>query len=431
MKVKSKRLLSMFLSVAVITGLAVGCGLANPETSTEISQETSPETSPEVSSEIKTEEIESTGEKISLLLTYSEEKKVLYQCIEDFTKETGIEVEIQYMPLEDSRKQISVMVASGSLPDVMDIDNTDTQTYTEMGILADLTERVEAEIETGQYYEGVLESQKVDGKYYGLPFTANNLCLYYNKDLLEQAGAEVPATWEELLDACEKLKAAGVTGFGVAGSQTTDTSFQMWPFIWGAGADEKTIDSEQMVEMLNLYRTMVDNEYMSTEVINYVSGDNANQFTAGKTAIIIDGPWRMNAVKADAEFEWGVAQVPAGPAGEGTVLGGHNFAVVENENTDASWKFVKYMNSPEVMGKYSEAENYIPSRKDVCENLEYYKTEPISVFVEAMNTAKPMPKKNYNSVSDALIKMWQKVVLGESEPEAAAKEAAETVAALE
>ena len=52
-------------------------------------------------------------------------------------------------------------------------------------------------------------------------------------------------------------------------------------------------------------------------------------------------------------------------------------------------------------------------------------------FVEAMNTAKPMPKKNYNSVSDALIKMWQKVVLGESEPKAAAKEAAETVAALE
>lgn len=427
MKVKSKRLLSMFLSVAVVTGLVVGCGSSNPETNTEVS----PEASPEVSSETKTEEIQSTGEKISLLLTYSEEKKVLYQCIDDFTKETGIEVEIQYMPLEDSRKQISVMVASGSLPDVMDIDNTDTQNYTEMGILADLTERVEAEIETGQYYEGVLASQKVDGKYYGLPFTANNLCLYYNKDLLEQAGAEVPTTWEELLDACEKLKAIGVTGFGVAGSQTTDTSFQMWPFIWGSGADVTTIDSEQMVDMLNLYRTMVDNEYMSTEVINYASGDNANQFTAGKTAMIIDGPWRMNAVKADAGFEWGVAQVPAGPAGEVTVLGGHNFAVVENENTDLSWEFIKYMNSPEVMGKYSEAENYIPSRKDVCESLEYYKTEPISVFVEAMNIAQPMPKKDYNSVSDALIKMWQQVVLGEAEPEAAAKEAGETVAALD
>ena len=101
MKVKSKRLLSMFLSVAVISGLAVGCGSANPETSTEISQETSPETSPEVSSEIKTEEIESTGEKISLLLTYSEEKKVLYQCIEDFTK-----VEIKIGQIKEGRNPV-------------------------------------------------------------------------------------------------------------------------------------------------------------------------------------------------------------------------------------------------------------------------------------------------------------------------------------
>ncbi len=431
MRVKSKRLAGMFLSAAVITGLVAGCGTAEPETNTGTNTEVNTETNTEASSASKTDETESASEKISLLLTYSEEKKVLYQCIEDFTKETGIEVEIQYMPLEDSRKQISVMVASDSLPDVMDIDNTDTQTYTEMGILADLTERVEAEIETGQYYEGVLESQKVDGKYYGLPFTANNLCLYYNEDLLEQAGVKVPATWDELLDACEKLKAIGVTGFGVAGSQTTDTSFQMWPFIWGAGADEKTVDSKQMVEMLNLYRTMVDNGYMSTEVINYTSGDNANQFTAGKTAMIIDGPWRMNSIKADAGFAWGVAQIPAGPAGEGTVLGGHNFAVVDNGNTDAGWEFVKYMNSPEVMGKYSEAENYIPSRKDVCENLEYFKTEPINAFVEAMNTAQPMPKKNYNSVSDALIRMWQQVVLGEAEPETAAQEAGEAIAELE
>ena len=46
-----------------------------------------------------------------------------------FHKETGIEVEIQYMPLEESRKQINVMVASDSLPDVMDVDNTDTAAY--------------------------------------------------------------------------------------------------------------------------------------------------------------------------------------------------------------------------------------------------------------------------------------------------------------
>ena len=375
--------------------------------------------------------VKADGDKISLLLTYPKEKEVLYQCIEDFTTETGIEVEIQYMPLEDSRKQINVMVASDSLPDVMDVDNTDTATYARMGILADLTERVESEIETDQYYEGTLKQQMVDDKYYGLPFTANNLCMYYNKDLLTQAGVEeVPQSWEEVINACEKLKELGVNGFGVAGSQTTDTSFQMWPFIWGAGVDWENLDSDATVKMLDFYKTLVDNEYMSTEAVNYNAGDNANQFTAGKTAMIIDGPWRWRSIQSDAGFEWGVAKVPAGPAGFSTVLGGHNFAVVNNDNTDASWKFIKYMNSPEVMGKYSEAENYIPSRKDVADSLEYFKTEPISTFVEMMEVAQPMPKENYNKVSDVIIQMWQSVVLGKADPQSAATTAAESIAAI-
>lgn len=372
------------------------------------------------------------GEKISLLLTYPKEKEVLYQCIEDFTTETGIEVEIQYMPLEDSRKQINVMVASDSLPDVMDVDNTDTATYAKMGILADLTERVESEIETDQYYEGTLKQQMVDDKYYGLPFTANNLCMYYNQDLFDQAGIEeVPQTWDEIINACEKLHELGVNGFGVAGSQTTDTSFQMWPFIWGAGADWDSLDSDATVEMLTFYKTLVDNEYMSTDVVNYNAGDNANQFIAGKTAMIIDGPWRLKSIKSDAGFEWGVAKVPAGSAGFSTVLGGHNFAIVDNDNVDASWEFVKYMNSPEVMGKYSEAENYIPSRKDVADSIEYFKSEPINTFVEMMEVAQPMPKDNYNKVSDIIISMWQSVVLGKADPQSAATTAGESITTIE
>lgn len=417
-----KRILSIFLASVMVMGLAVGCGTS--ENGSAENTDSGKESS----------EKGSEGKSISLLLTYSEEKTELYQCIDDFTAETGIEVEVQYMPLEDSRKQISVMVASNSLPDVMDVDNTDTQTYAEMGILADLTDRVESEIETDQYYEGVLESQQIDGKYYGLPFTANNLCLFYNKELLNQAGVtEVPTTWDELLAACEKIKAIGANGFGVAGNQSTDTSFQMWPFIWGAGADENSLDSEQTVEMLEFYQALIDNGYMSTEVVNYASGDNANQFTAGNTAMIIDGPWRLSSIESDASFEYGVASVPVKEEGNDkvTVLGGHNFAITDNDNVDASWEFVKYMNKPEVMQKYSEAENYIPSRRDVCESSEYFKSDILSTFVDAMEYAKPMPKDNYNNVSDILVQMWQKVILGEASPEDAAKAAGEAVKALE
>ena len=106
-------------------------------------------------------------QKITLLLTYPKEKAVLYQCIEDFTAETGIQVEIQYMPLADSRKQINIMVASDSLPDVMDVDNTDTATYAKMGILADITDHVNSELELDQYYSSILGQNQYEGRYYG------------------------------------------------------------------------------------------------------------------------------------------------------------------------------------------------------------------------------------------------------------------------
>lgn len=421
----------LWTAAAVVTaaGICMGCGAGSKGAPDQTAGQTAGQ---QENGREQTEAAQSEGEKrITLLLTYPKEKAVLYQCIEDFTAETGIQVEIQYMPLADSRKQINIMVASDSLPDVMDVDNTDTATYARMGILADITDRVESEMELDQYYESILGQNQYEGNYYGLPFTSNNLCLYYNMDLLNKAGVPaVPDTWEGVLEACEKLKSIGVNGFGVAGSQTTDTTFQMWPFIWGAGSDVDKIDSPETVEMLEFYHTMVEKQYMSTEVVNYNSGDNANQFIAGKTAMIIDGPWRLSSIQADAAFEFGVAKVPEGSAGFKTVLGGHNFAISNTGNVDLSWEFVKYMNRPEVMVKYSEAENYIPSRKDVASGSEYFSKEPVSTFVEMQEYAMAMPVENYNKISDILIEMWQSVVLGAKDPEQAAKDAGAAISGI-
>ena len=416
-------------AVAMAAGICMGCGAKSDGGKDQAAVQE--EKGREESTEQAAASQNGGDQKITLLLTYPKEKAVLYQCIEDFTAETGIQVEIQYMPLADSRKQINIMVASDSLPDVMDVDNTDTATYAKMGILADITDHVNSELELDQYYSSILGQNQYEGRYYGLPFTSNNLCLYYNQELLDEAGVtEVPASWDEVLEACGKLKEIGVNGFGVAGSQTTDTTFQMWPFIWGSGSDVDHIDSPETVETLKFYETMVENQYMSTEVVNYNSGDNANQFIAGKTAMIVDGPWRLSSIQADAGFEFGVDKIPEGNAGFKTVLGGHNFAISNTGNVDLSWEFVKYMNRPEVMVKYSEAENYIPSRKDVAAESEYFAKEPIRTFVEMQDYAVAMPVENYNKISDILIEMWQSVVLGAKDPEQAAKDAGASIAGL-
>ncbi len=70
-----------------------------------------------------------------------------------------------------------------------------------------------------------LPSMTIDGKQWGVPYTYYQWGIYYNKDAYEQAGANVPETWDEFVANCEKFKAAGIDCL------TTGTK-ALWP---GAG----------------------------------------------------------------------------------------------------------------------------------------------------------------------------------------------------
>ena len=80
------------------------------------------------------------------------------------------------------------------------------------GYILDLTPYFE---QYPEWKEGVQdfawETTQFDGieGTYGIPWSAYQLCLYYNKDYLDQVGVDVPESWDDLVDACAKLKDAG------------------------------------------------------------------------------------------------------------------------------------------------------------------------------------------------------------------------------
>lgn len=365
-------------------------------------------------------------EPVDFLLTYPKDKVVLYTLIDEFTEKTGYPVNIMYMPLDDAKKQINVMVAGDSLPDVMDIDAVVSAAYAEMGILVDITDRVKAEIPLDQYYEGPLDFSMWNDKFYSLPFTTNNVALYYNKDMFEAAGIQnPPATWSELIDCASKLTTDSVFGFGVSGAKSGDTPFQFLPFFWQAGGTFDQFNAEPAVAALNMYKTMIDKGYMSTEIINWTAGDNANNFIAGKTAMIIDGTWRLGSVAKGATFKWGVAQLPTGTVSKATTLGGHNIAITSEKNIEGAWALMKYFQEPEVMQRFGEAENYLPARKDVMKASAYFNEGEIAVFSQSAEFAKARgPMVNWPSFDTALQEMIQAVALNAKTPEQAVADAA-------
>ena len=112
-------------------------------------------------------------------------------------------------------KQYTIGVVSGELPDVGMVDNPDHNSYAAMGVFEDVTDLYNS-TEDMNFLEGSIGSCYYEDKLYGLPWGNNCLGLFYNEDLLEAAGVEVPTTWSELEAACEKLTTDGVKGLAIS-----------------------------------------------------------------------------------------------------------------------------------------------------------------------------------------------------------------------
>lgn len=121
--------------------------------------------------------------------------------------------DIEFIPRNDSgggySDKINASVMSGDLPDVLTVDGPNIAAYAENGIIQPLAEL--SEEEKGEYLDSIIEQGTYDDKLYALGAMESSVGLYYNKDILAEAGIEIPDadhpwTQTEFLQILEKLK---------------------------------------------------------------------------------------------------------------------------------------------------------------------------------------------------------------------------------
>lgn len=181
-----------------------------------------------------------------------------------------------------------------------------------------------------------------DGKMFAVPFAAVSHAVYYNKNLFAANGIEIPQTFEELLAACETLKAAGITPFanGVAWElNILECLFLgMLPnYIGGAEARVKYESGEVKMNDENFVAAFTDVSKLAPylpegfEAVTY--NDSQALFATGKAAMFMDRSW-TSGTYGDAGFEWGVFAMPA-PEGRKTVVAFHpDIAITYNTRTE-------------------------------------------------------------------------------------------------
>ena len=426
MKMKKKKILSMLMTVCMTGMVLAGCGSGSDQkVATDAPQAETSVTESQAEPAAEASET-SAGGNVTIWYYWETEghQEALNHIIDEFnSSQSGLTVEAKYVPFADFKKQLSIGASASELPDLVILDNPDHASYAAMGIFADLTGR----FDVSTYYDGPVNSCSLDGKLYGVPFGSNDLLLYYNKDMLEAAGCEVPTTWDELLETAKACTTDTVSGFAHCALQNEEGTFNFLPWMWSTGATSYEINSEGGVKALNFVKDLVDSGAMTKEAINWTQGDTMHQFIAGNLAMMINGTWQVPTMREDVpDLNWGVAPIPI-DAQPVSGLGGENYAVIAGGNEDGAIKFLEYAVSGDTCLYMMNQMGYISSDSTIAEG-QFDGDEVYQVFVDQMKYAQargPLPE--WPEISDAISLAFNKVITGDSDPQQAAEEAQATI----
>ncbi len=359
------------------------------------------------------------------------QQEILLDLIEDYnTSQQSISIKPEYIPFASMKTQLSVGVAGGNLPDLVVMDNVDHASFSQMGVLEDITDRVNAWGGKEDFYPGPLASAQYAGKYYGLPFTSNTLGLYYNKEMLAEAGySNPPTTWDELRTYAKKLTTSEHSGFAMSAIKSEEGTFQFYPFLLSSGAEYYELDSPGAIKSLTFLKSLIDDGSMSSDVINATQDDLARQFAQERLAMMVNGPWNIDRLTSEnPDLEFAITQVPKDKQ-YASVLGGGNFAVIKDSNVDDSWQFMSWFYEPSRYAEYTSTTGVFPARRDAMESSDFWKNDQyLSGFVPIMEMAKPRgPSPYWPRISQAMQTAMQQVLTGRQSPEKALKSAAKKV----
>ncbi|HOO27878.1 MAG TPA: extracellular solute-binding protein, partial [Lachnospiraceae bacterium] len=223
--------------------------------------------------------------------------------------------------LEEYYTKLNALVASNQTPDVFIVSpGPNLTTYVEPGVAADLTDYLKTDDPDwyASFNGGVFDKQTYDGKIYAVPTNLAAACVFYNTEMFDAAGVEVPTTWTEMIDACQKLQDAGYTPVTISAGTAWCLSMLAGYLCDREGAD---LDGVNAGTASWLDQPFVDAANKMLELSQYfqptAAGDTNDIATAnfydGEAAMLIQGSWaiaQINGANPDFEDKCGVFQFP-------------------------------------------------------------------------------------------------------------------------
>ncbi|MFC0212714.1 ABC transporter substrate-binding protein [Paenibacillus chartarius] len=318
-----------------------------------------------------------------------EQEKALKKITDDFTaKNTNIKVKlVPQGGYNDLQQKLTAAAKAKNTPTLSQTYENWNNEFIENGVAADLTPYINdakygwTKDELNDIAQVYRDNNTWDGKFYSVPFNKSTNVLFYNKTLLDKAGAKVPTTWDELKDAAKKVtqdKPDGkgkILGMGFENSVGLDFN----TYVRQAGGnfiDEKAgkalFNSAEGKEALTFINSFIK------DGTGRLAGEDkfmSEPFGRGDVAMYIGSSAGLTFVdKAVAgKFEWSVAPLPKGKKAA-AVIQGTNVSVFNTANDEqklAAWMYLKHLINTENTAYWAMKTGYLPVRTSASNSEEY------------------------------------------------------------
>ncbi len=331
------------------------------------------------------------------------EGEYVSKLMPEFEKKYGVKVKVQQIPWTAAHEKLITAFVSETLPDIFQLGNTWIPEFVALNTIDTLDSLVKkSQINLDDYFSGILESNKVNGILYGIPWYVDTRVLFYRKDLLARAGwINPPKTWNELFKCSKDVKS--ITGNYAIYFPTNEwiplilfalqnnAEFLKQNYTEPAFTESQFVDAFEF--LAKFYRENLSPANI-TEVSNIYQA-----FEEGYIAMYITGPWNISEFKKrlskSSQNLWMTAPLPSPDNNyPGVSLAGGASLVINkaSKKKDLALNLIEYFSQPEIQIKFYQLVGSLPSRKSAWNDSVFTNDIYLVAFRAQLERTQAMPK---------------------------------------
>jgi multiple sugar transport system substrate-binding protein len=337
---------------------------------------------------------------------FGREGEVVQEQVARFELENpGVHVELQQIPWSAAHEKLLTAFVGRSTPDVTQLGNTWISELAALDALEPLDPWISSSdvVRATDYFEGIWETNVLDGTVLGIPWYVDTRVLFYRSDILKSAGFDsVPSNWDGWLEAMHAVKrVVGPEKYAIL------LPVNEWPppVILGLQAGSTLLDADgasgrfsspEFRAALSFYLELF-REGLAPPVRNNDVANLYQEFARGYFSMYITGPWNLGEFRRrmppELQDAWATAPMP-GPTGPGVSLAGGSSLVLfrRSEKKRAAWRLIEFLSRTEEQVAFYELVGNLPSRRQAWADSALAKDEKLAAFAEQLDRAVTTPK---------------------------------------